>query len=119
MGQHNLLKSYGIICILFGLSLICGSPLVSYTLGEASLLTELAIGLVLVWFGARLIVISKKQDDKYPEEELEESGEGSSPFYYESAPFYYELEPVVQQRELPAIPKDIGREYDPIIVDKV
>lgn len=35
------------------------------------------------------------------------------------SPFYYELDPVALRRELPPIPKDIGREYDPIVLDKV
>lgn len=76
------------------------------------IITEaIAAFLVLTW-GICLLVKSRKMEDSFSETEYDDQSGRISPFYYE-------LEPVHLKRDLPPIPRDIGREYDPVVLDKV
>ncbi|GFX82319.1 uncharacterized protein TNCV_973311 [Trichonephila clavipes] len=74
-------------------------------------LTEAVPGIFTIYLGAHLIKLSEELRGDMPESLSSKDGRIS--------PFYYELEPsLVSQRALPPIPKDIGRIYDPVTMDK-
>lgn len=101
-------------CLLLSVGLIV---LVLTTYGclffSISLITEVIAAILVTVLGICLLKkgLKNKEDSVAETEETEQSGRMS--------PYYYELEPTLQKRDLPPIPRDIGREYDPVITDKV
>lgn len=103
-------------CLFLTCGLI-GIVLTSYAsfIFSISILTEVIATFVVSVMGMYLLRASLNKIEDFVDEaeyyETEQSGRYS--------PFYYELEPVMQKRELPPIPRDIGRLYDAVITDKV
>ena len=102
---------YGRMLLTGGLIALSFSVYSTLTFSIFSITEVIISSLVVVW-GMCLLIISKKMEDSYSETDCDEQSGRVSPFYYELEPFPY-------KRELPPIPKDIGREYDPVILDKV
>ncbi|GFY78952.1 uncharacterized protein TNIN_465411 [Trichonephila inaurata madagascariensis] len=107
----SFLRHWGILFIIAGFAIIVISIYVSYIFSLIGL-TEAVPGIFTIYLGAHLIKLSEELRGDMPESLSSKDGRIS--------PFYYELEPsLVSQRALPPIPKDIGRIYDPVTMDKV
>lgn len=94
-----------------GLIALCFSVYSTLVFSIFNITEVIASSLVVLW-GMCLLIRSKKMEDSYSDTDYDDQSGRISPFYYE-------LDPVALRRELPPIPKDIGREYDPIVLDKV
>ncbi|GFU10240.1 uncharacterized protein NPIL_440541 [Nephila pilipes] len=107
----SFLRHWGILFIVAGLAIIAISLYVSYIYSLVGL-TEVAPGIFTIYLGAHLLKLSDERQEDMPESVSSKDGRIS--------PFYYELEPsLVPFRALPPLPKDIGRIYDPVVMDKV
>ncbi|KAF8796006.1 hypothetical protein HNY73_000438 [Argiope bruennichi] len=109
--HHLLLKRCGILFITVGLIITAVCLYMSY-LFSITIITELPAAVITIYLGVHLIKIGNEQTPKMEESFSSKNGRTS--------PFYFELDPtLVNPRALPPVPKDIGREYDPIVLDKV
>ncbi|GBN63403.1 hypothetical protein AVEN_175044-1 [Araneus ventricosus] len=109
--HHLLLKRCGLLFIIAGLTVTAISLYMSY-LFSITIITEIPAAIITIYLGVHLIRIGREQTPKMEESSSSKNGRTS--------PFYFELEPtLVNPRALPPVPKDIGREYDPVVLDKV